>query len=67
MFGDVNFEGKNHLGQRGSHWKIILTWIVEKWDVRLSTRLMWLKIDFNREYYRVVGVDLIEMPRDRIR
>jgi len=34
LFGEVNVEGKNHLGHTGLYGKIILKWIIENWDLR---------------------------------
>jgi len=37
-------EGKNHLVDPGVDGRIILRWIFRKWDVRIWTGLIWLRI-----------------------
>jgi len=37
-------EGKNHLEDPGIDGKIILRWIIRKWDVGAWTGLIWLRI-----------------------
>jgi hypothetical protein len=37
-------EGKNHLGDPGVDGRIILRWILRKWNVVLWTGLSWLRI-----------------------
>ena len=36
-------EGKNHLEDPGIDGKIILRWIIRKWDVGAWTGLIWLR------------------------
>jgi hypothetical protein len=40
-------EGKNHLGDPGVDWRILLRWIFRKWDVGVCTGLSWLRIGKN--------------------
>jgi hypothetical protein len=37
-------EGKNHLEDQDVGWRIILGWILERWDVVTWTGLVWLRI-----------------------
>jgi len=37
-------EGKNHLEESGIHGRIILTWIIKKWDMGAWTGSSWLRI-----------------------
>jgi len=37
-------EGEDHLGEPGVDGRIILRWIVRKWDVGLWTGWSWLRI-----------------------
>jgi hypothetical protein len=37
-------EGKDHLEDAGVEGKIILKWIFRKWNGRIGTGLIWLKI-----------------------
>jgi len=37
-------EGKNHLEEPGIHGRIILTWIIKKWDMGAWTGSSWLRI-----------------------
>jgi hypothetical protein len=39
-----NEELNDHFGDPGLDWRIILRWIVRKWDVGLWTRSSWLRI-----------------------
>ena len=41
----VKREGKDHLGDRGVDWRIILRWIFRKWDVGVWTGFGWLRIE----------------------
>ena len=38
-------EGKNHLGDPGVDWRIILRWIFRKWDMGVWTGSSWLRIE----------------------
>jgi hypothetical protein len=42
IFGRIP-EGKNHLRDLGVDERIILKWILEKWYMKIFTRLIWLK------------------------
>jgi hypothetical protein len=37
-------EGRDHLGDTGVDGRIILRWILRKWDVRVWTGSSWLRI-----------------------
>ena len=37
-------EERGHLGDPGIDGRIILRWILRKWDVRARTGLIWLRI-----------------------
>ena len=39
-----NAEGKKPLGRPRRKWEIILRWIFRKWDERVWTGLIWLRI-----------------------
>jgi hypothetical protein len=39
-----NLRERNHLGESGADWKIILRWIFRKWDVVAWTRSIWLRV-----------------------
>jgi hypothetical protein len=38
-------EGKDHLGNLGLHWRMILRWIFRKWHVGAWTGTSWLRIE----------------------
>jgi hypothetical protein len=37
-------EGRDHLEDPGVDGRIVLIWIIRKWDVRAWTGLIWLRI-----------------------
>jgi hypothetical protein len=39
-----NLRERDHLGDPGVGWRIILRWIFKKWDVGLWTGYSWLRI-----------------------
>jgi len=39
-----NLRERDHLGDLGVDWRIILTWIYRKWDVGAWTVLIWLRL-----------------------
>jgi hypothetical protein len=45
-----NLREKDHWGDPGEDWKIILKWIFRKWDIGVWTGLTWLRIGTGREH-----------------
>jgi hypothetical protein len=39
-----NLRARDHLGDAGVDWRIILRMIFRKWDVRAWTGMIWLRI-----------------------
>jgi hypothetical protein len=46
----VNLKERNHLGDPGLDGRIILIWILNKWDVGVWNGLIWLEIGRGRRY-----------------
>jgi hypothetical protein len=46
-------EGKDHLEVLGVDGRIILPWVLRKWDVWAQTGLIWLMIGTSGSHFRV--------------